>query len=79
MAFVAIRRRAIEQHRQWMIRSYIVTFAFVTFRLASKWLTAFHVAPEDDIFTMLAWACWAVPLLVAEPLLQLGKLKRRAA
>ena len=33
MAYLSIRRRAIEQHREWMIRSYVVTFAFVTFRL----------------------------------------------
>ena len=33
LAFVAIRRRAIQQHREWMIRSCVVTFGFVTFRL----------------------------------------------
>jgi uncharacterized membrane protein len=32
LAFVAIRRRMIDQHKEWMIRSYVVTFAFVTFR-----------------------------------------------
>jgi len=26
MAYVSIRRRKIEQHQQWMIRSYVVTF-----------------------------------------------------
>jgi uncharacterized membrane protein len=46
MAIVAIKRRAIEQHRDWMIRSYTVTFA-------------------------------AVPLLAAEPLLQLAKMRPR--
>ena len=32
MAFVAIRRRRIEAHRQWMIRGYVLTLTFVTFR-----------------------------------------------
>src|ERR1017187_9246684 len=38
MALYAIRTRRIEQHREWMLRSYTVTFAFVTYRLASTWL-----------------------------------------
>ena len=32
LAIGAVRRGFIEQHREWMIRSYTVTFAFVTFR-----------------------------------------------
>jgi Predicted membrane protein (DUF2306) len=32
MALYAIRERRIEQHREWMLRSYTVTFAFVTYR-----------------------------------------------
>ena len=31
MALIAIRRRNFIQHKEWMIRSYVVTFAFVTF------------------------------------------------
>src|SRR5689334_5485047 len=38
MALYSIRTRRIEQHREWMLRSYTVTFAFVTYRLASYWL-----------------------------------------
>ena len=37
MALYSIRSRRIEQHREWMLRSYTVTFAFVTFRVASTW------------------------------------------
>ena len=32
MAFLAIRRRRIPAHREWMIRGSVVTFAFVAFR-----------------------------------------------
>jgi len=77
MAIIAIRRRAIDQHREWMLRSYVVTFAFVTFRLVSNLLVGWHVAPADDVDTIMAWACWSVPLLVAEPLLQQRRLRRR--
>jgi uncharacterized membrane protein len=76
-AIVAIKRRVIEQHREWMIRSYTVTFAFVTFRLVEKWLLPWQLTSDDNIDTIMAWACWTVPLLVAEPLLQLRKMRRR--
>ena len=77
MAIVAIRRHDYEQHREWMIRSYTVTFAFVTFRLVDQWLASLHFASPDDIDTVMAWACWSVPLLFAEPLLQLRRMRMR--
>jgi uncharacterized membrane protein len=33
MGYRAIRLRRIQQHKEWMIRSYVVTFAFVFFRI----------------------------------------------
>jgi hypothetical protein len=77
MAYLSIRHRALEQHREWMIRSYVVAFAFVTFRLIDKPLIAWHVAKDTEIWSMMAFACWAVPLLLAEPLLQFRKILRR--
>jgi uncharacterized membrane protein len=81
MALYSIRTRRIEQHREWMIRSYTVTFAFVTFRLLSYWLRRWLHMPESDVAdqldTLLAWACWAVPLLFAEPLIQLRSMRKR--
>ena len=74
----AIRKRAIERHREWMIRSYTVTFAFVLFRLIDQLLIHWRVAPADQIDAMRAWACWSVPLLLVEPLLQLRKMRRGA-
>lgn len=32
MAYRAIRKRHIQSHKEWMIRSYVVTFSFVSFR-----------------------------------------------
>ena len=33
MALAAVLRRRFELHKEWMIRSYVVTFAFVNFRI----------------------------------------------
>jgi uncharacterized membrane protein len=68
MAFAAIRRRRITQHRQWMIRSYVVTFAFVTFRLGNDLLMAAGMTTGRGV--VLAWGCWAIPLLITEMALQ---------
>jgi uncharacterized membrane protein len=76
MAYAAIRKRAIERHREWMIRSYTVTFAFVLFRLVDQLLIHWHVAPADEIDAMTAWACWSVPLLLIEPVLQFWRARR---
>jgi uncharacterized membrane protein len=70
MAFAAIRRRKIAQHREWMIRSYVVTFGFVTFRVVRDIVVAQGFATFEEMLVVMAWASWAVPLLVAEMALQ---------
>jgi len=77
MAFIAVRRKNIAQHKQWMVRSYVVTFAFVTFRLVSDLLTANDVMPDDENSALMAWACWAVPLLIAEVTIQARDVFKR--
>jgi uncharacterized membrane protein len=46
MAVFAIRQRKFQQHREWMLRSYIVTFAFVTYRLESSALRHWLAMPD---------------------------------
>jgi uncharacterized membrane protein len=80
MAVIAIHNRQFEQHREWMLRSYTVTFAFATFRLIYDYWV---IPPEgtawaDDFAAFLAWACWVVPLVVLEAALQLRKVSQRA-
>jgi len=74
MAFAAIRRKNLTQHKQWMVRSYVVTFAFVTFRLADDLMKAGNILSEHERAALLAWSCWAVPLLVTEVVLQAGAI-----
>ena len=79
MAIAAVRRKNLIQHKQWMIRSYVVTFAFVTFRLADDIMNAGHILSEHERSALLAWACWAVPLLVTEVALQAGAIFKSRA
>ena len=78
MAFVSIRRGNVAQHRQWMVRSYVVTFAFVTFRLCDELMAAHKVLDGDERAKLLAWGCWAIPLLATEVVLQAGAVFRRS-
>lgn len=74
MAYYTIRLRLISLHREWMIRSYVVTFAFVTFRFLEDYTPLSHIRPEGDRDTTIAWACWVVPLAVTELIFQLRRL-----
>ena len=75
MAYLAIRRRLIDQHREWMIRSYVVTLAFVVFRAIVAVLSIAGVGSLPDRLALASWACWAVPLVLLEPCLQWRKLR----
>jgi len=74
LAFLAIKRQLYDQHREWMIRSYVVTFGFVFFRIGATAIGA--LAPDSRLpgVQAMAWACWALPLLVTEAILQGRKI-----
>jgi len=75
LAYVAIRKGLLDQHREWTIRSYVVTFAFVTFRIGQVAMVGSGL-PLLTVLGIMAWACWAVPLLVTEILIQGRKLRK---
>ena len=65
VAYRRIRARQIQSHREWMIRTYALTFAAVTLRL---WMPIFIVSGVDyvEAYVAVAWLCWVPNLLVAE-------------
>lgn len=75
MAFISIKNKKIELHREWMIRSYVVTFAFVSFRVFEDILMSLQVGTYFEVLTLMSWACWAVPLFIAEVFIQGRKIK----
>jgi Predicted membrane protein (DUF2306) len=76
LAFASIRLSLIEQHKEWMIRSYVVTFAFVIFRVGDLAMRAAGIGDMLQNFAFLSWACWAIPLLATEAFLQGRKIFR---
>ena len=74
LAVLAILRGLVDHHREWMIRSYVVTFAFVTFRALWTALQMAGVGTLHEQLAIASWFCWAVPLLVVEAVLQGRKI-----
>jgi len=69
MAFIAVKRRQFVLHREWMIRSYVVTFAFVLFRIGTRNHVFGSLGPEMSV-VMLAWVVTAGPLLFTDVVLR---------
>ena len=65
-AAISIILRSVEQHREWMIRSYVLTFGFVTFRIFTQVLQIAGVGTTLEQMTAAGWFSWSVPLLLTE-------------
>ena len=68
LAVTAICRCLVQQHREWMIRSYVMTFAFVIFRVVQPLLQ--NVGTITEQLAAAGWLCWTIPLLTTELVLQ---------
>ena len=77
MAVVAIRNGRTMVHREWMIRSYVTTMAFVFFRAFVGFTEAFGLGANIvERLGAASWFCWAVPLLLTEVFLQQKRVRR---
>ncbi|MBN6150765.1 DUF2306 domain-containing protein [Xanthomonas sp. AmX2] len=62
----AIRRGRVPSHWRWMIRSYLVTLALITFRLMMRIPGVMELASPTEVIAILLWLRWTLPLLVCE-------------
>jgi len=69
----AIRRGAIEDHREWMIRNFSLTFAAVTLRMYIPLLNNLAGFSFEETYISVAWISWVPNLLVAEIYLRANK------
>jgi hypothetical protein len=78
-AYRFIRRKDIDQHQYWMIRSYALCWAAVTLRI---WMPLFQFVLGMEFLTgyrIIAWLCWVPNLIVAEIIVRNLKASRLAA
>jgi uncharacterized membrane protein YozB (DUF420 family) len=68
LAFRAAKNRRFDAHRDWMIRSYVLTWTFAGCRLAGR-VPALE-SMGDAGGAAIVWLSWVAPLLVCEFALQ---------
>ncbi|TWU12987.1 hypothetical protein CA54_18130 [Symmachiella macrocystis] len=76
LAFWSILHGRVSQHREWMIRSYALTFAAVTLRL---WIPVLVILgfEFEEVYQTVAWIAWVPNLIATECFL--GMTKRSAS
>lgn len=63
--WLAVKQK-FKQHKDWMIRSYLVTLAFVVSGLILKMPVIYQLGSFADISPSFFWLGWALPLYVYE-------------
>lgn len=66
LAYVRIRQRDIQSHRQWILRSFALTLAAITLRVyvfLGSW--SFDLA-QPTAYGTIAWLSWVPNLLICE-------------
>lgn len=66
--FAAIKKR-FNLHKEWMVRSYLVTLAFIISGLALKTAYVQSLGTFDQISPSLFWMGWSVPLYIYQLIL----------
>jgi len=66
LAYRYARQRKIKLHKEWMVRSYLVTLAFVISALLIKLPFVASQGSAAEVSPSLFWAAWAVPLFVCD-------------
>jgi len=66
MAYRRILQRSIQSHREWMIRSFALTFAAVMLRIYLPLFVGVLKLEFLPSFNAISWLCWVPNLLVAE-------------
>jgi uncharacterized membrane protein YozB (DUF420 family) len=82
MAYRSIRNGDVKSHREWMIRSFALTFAAVMLRLwlgiliatQMPFLQTRYAGGFDALFVeayrVVMWLCWVPNLIIAEWIIQ---------
>jgi uncharacterized membrane protein len=74
IAFYFIRQGKVQQHRQWMTRSFAVALVFIEVRVIAG-VTGWERLGSGAVETIV-WGCLAFSLLFADIILQLQELRR---
>src|ERR1041385_3115698 len=74
LATLAICLHNVEQHREWMVRSYTLNFGFVTSRALFELFDMLKLGTFVERKSAAVWAGWAIPLFITEAVFQTRKI-----
>lgn len=78
MGYITIRKGKFEQHKLWMIRSFIVTIGFSISRMLEDIVIQANAGgTRDGRLTILAWVSWIIPLAITEIILRKEFLRKQ--
>ncbi len=75
IALAKIVKNKVRDHKEWMLRSYALTFAAVSLRLWLPLLLFVYHGNFVAAYQVVAWLCWTLNLLVIEGYIQLRRQK----
>jgi uncharacterized membrane protein len=77
MAYYAIRLGNVQQHKEWMIRTYVLACnGIVGDRILADIPVLTRHIGVDAVNDLSGWVLWTLPLMVAEIVIQMSKLRR---
>lgn len=69
-AYLTIKQKKVAAHKEWMIRSYTMTFAAVLLRLQLPIYLGLMGMDFLDAYRIVSWSCWLPSLILIEWLIQ---------
>ena len=77
MAYYAIRLGNVQQHKEWMVRTYILACnGVVGDRILADIPLLTRRIGIDAVNDLSGWLLWTLPLMIAEVIIQMRKLRR---
>ncbi len=65
-AYLTIRKKQVDEHKKWMLRSYALTWAAVTLRIYLPLFEGVLGMEFITAYVIIAWLCWVPNLIWAE-------------
>ncbi|WP_345191362.1 DUF2306 domain-containing protein [Algibacter agarivorans] len=75
MAYRTAKLKRIQQHKEWMIRSYIVTMVFISFRFFNDYFEAAQIGTFIERAATIGYLATFLPLFLSELVFQWNRKK----
>jgi hypothetical protein len=73
-AAIAQFRNMREQYREWLLRSYVLTFAAVMFRVVGEGFNMWGHGTLVEQISAASWLSWSLPVVITEVVIQGKKI-----